>query len=278
MDVTVIGALIAVVIAAAGAAAASAMAASRSGRGDRALGDMVAVLATSATEQADSMRRLADLSAESMRAATGTYVFQLRDRFDDALPPVQVGMSASSWSAVGDAPGPVEMLVLHTGDQVRFTATLVVNQAPLRREVRVTPGGTASALPDEGHDLSDGLSLQPVGFTATASRSTTGSAFDLPSDVSLFVAVPVDLAVGSLPVGPFRRCVSIDLACTDTRPEGVVSTTAVALTISGVAVPDDDGVGLDLLAIEADISGEARAYYLDKASLLALGLPSAIHA
>ena len=61
MDVTVIGALIAVVIAAAGAAAASAMAASRSGRGDRALGDMVAALATSATEQADSMRRLADL-------------------------------------------------------------------------------------------------------------------------------------------------------------------------------------------------------------------------
>lgn len=276
---TVIGALIAVVIAAAGAAAASAMAASRSGRGDRALGDMVAALATSATEQADSMRRLADLSAESMRAATGTYVFQLRDRFDDALPPVQVGMSASSWSAVGDAPGPVEMLVLHSGDQVRFTATLVVNQAPLRREVRVTARGTASPLPDAGHDCgSDGLSLQPVGFTASASRSTTGSAFDLPSDVSLFVAVPVDLAIGSVPFGPFRRAVSVDLACTDTRPEGVISTTIVELTISGVAVPDDDGIGLDLLAIEADISGEARAYYLDKASLLALGLPSAIHA
>ena len=63
------------------------------------------------------MTRLAQLSAQSMRAATGTYVFQLRDRFDESLPPVQLGMSTSSWAAVGEAPGPVEALVFHPGDK-----------------------------------------------------------------------------------------------------------------------------------------------------------------
>ena len=202
MDVLVIGALIAVVIAAAGAAAASALAASRSGRGDRALGEMVSMLATGAAQQAESMRRLADLSAESMRAATGTYVFQLRDRFDEALPPLQVGMSAAEWSAVGDAPGPVELLVLHDGDRIRFTATLVVNQAPLRRIVQVVSDDLAAdedpAANGEAALTPTGLAVGPACFTASASRSAQGGDFSLPSDVSLFIAIPVDLAVESV--------------------------------------------------------------------------------
>ena len=129
---------------------------------------MVATLARSASEQAASMRRLADLSAESMRAATGTYVFQLRDRFDEAFPPVQIGMSASSWIAVGDAPGPVESLVLHAGDMIRFTATLVVNQAPLRRSIRVLP---THDQPAPGDPAAHGLALQPIGFSVSAARA-----------------------------------------------------------------------------------------------------------
>lgn len=274
-----VGALIAVVVLAAGAAAASALAASRSGRGDAALGAMVSTLAASATEQAASMRRLADLSAESMRAATGTYVFQLRDRFDAALPPVQVGMSAAAWSAVGEAPGPVEMLTFHAGDRIRFTATLVINQAPLRRLVHVAPdlsvGGTEPA-PTRSSAPSEGLAVGPAGFTASASRSEQGGEFSLASDVSLFIAIPVELAVESVPFGPFRRSVAVRVGCTDTRPEGVISTVPVVLSVSGVAVPDDDGTGFDQLAIEADIAGEERMYYLDKDSRLALGLPSGL--
>ena len=233
---------------------------------------MVATLARSASEQAESRRRLADLSAESMRAATGTYVFQLRDRFDEAFPPVQVGMSASAWSAVGDAPGPVEMLVLHAGDVIRFTATLVVNQAPLRRSVRVRPASTSSA-----NDASaNGLTLQPIGFSVSAARAAEGEQFDLSRDLSLFISIPVHLAIETVPFGPFRRSIEINVECSDTRPEGVISTTPVIVTIIGVAVPDDDGIGLDQLAVEAQIDGEERSYFLDKASRLALGLPSAV--
>ena len=233
---------------------------------------MVATFARSASEQAESMRRLADLSAESMRAATGTYVFQLRDRFDEAFPPVQVGMSASAWSAVGDAPGPVEMLVLHAGDVIRFTATLVVNQAPLRRSVRVRPASTSSA-----NDASaNGLTLQPIGFSVSAARAAEGEQFDLSRDLSLFISIPVHLAIETVPFGPFRRSIEINVECSDTRPEGVISTTPVIVTIIGVAVPDDDGIGLDQLAVEAQIDGEERSYFLDKASRLALGLPSAV--
>ena len=219
------------------------------------------------------MRRLADLSAESMRAATGTYVFQLRDRFDEAFPPVQVGMSASAWSAVGDAPGPVEMLVLHAGDVIRFTATLVVNQAPLRRSVRVRPAGTSSA---NDAPAANGLTLQPIGFSVSAARAAEGEQFDLSRDLSLFISIPVHLAIETVPFGPFRRSIEINVECSDTRPEGVISTTPVIVTIIGVAVPDDDGIGLDQLAVEAQIDGEERSYFLDKASRLALGLPSAV--
>ena len=234
---------------------------------------MVATLARSASEQAASMRRLADLSAESMRAATGTYVFQLRDRFDEAFPPVQIGMSASSWIAVGDAPGPVESLVLHAGDMIRFTATLVVNQAPLRRSIRVLP---THDQPAPGDPAAHGLALQPIGFSVSAARAAEGQDFALPRDLSLFIAVPVHLAIETVPFGPFRRSLAIEIDCSDTRPEGVISTTSVIVTIIGVAVPDDDGIGLDQLAVEAQIDGEERSYFLDKASRLALGLPSAI--
>ena len=216
MNAIVVGALIAVVVAAGCAAAASAIAASRSGRGDQALGSMVATLARSASEQAESMRRLADLSAESMRAATGTYVFQLRDRFDEAFPPVQVGMSASAWSAVGDAPGPVEMLVLHAGDVIRFTATLVVNQAPLRRSVRVWPASTSSA----NDAPANGLTLQPIGFSVSAARAAEGEQFDLSRDLSLFISIPVHLAIETVPFGPFRRSLAIDIDCSDIQQSG----------------------------------------------------------
>ena len=96
------------------------------------------------------------------------------------------------------------------------------------------------------------------------------------ADVSLFLAIPIDLVVESVPFGPFRRSVAVRVGCSDTRPEGVISAVPVVLTVVGVAVPDDDGTGFDQLAIEADIAGEERAYYLDKDSRLALGLPSGL--
>ena len=273
-DVMVIGAT----LAAAGAALASAVAAMRSGRGDRELGSVVSELAASSTRQAEAMRRLADLSAESMRAATGTFVFQLRDRFDESFPPVQLGVSASSWSAVGDAPGLVEELVFHAGDRVSFVSTLVCNQAPLRRDLRVHERPTAvdewsPRSSDAPSSSEPGVGLGPVRFHASASRSSEGSRFAVPPDLSVFVDVPVEIEVAVLGLGPFQRTLSIDVTCTDTRPEGVLSTLPVDIRVFGVVVADEDGYGLDALAVEADIGLEHREYFLDKTHRLPLTLP-----
>ena len=265
-------------MAAAAAALGSAWAAARSGRGDRELGAVVAELAASSSRQAESMTRLAQLSAQSMRAATGTYVFQLRDRFDESLPPVQLGMSTSSWAAVGEAPGPVEALVFHPGDTVRFLATLVCNQAPLTRRVVVSalePSlGANAALPPQSHPSGLGLTVGQPAFTAAGTPTVDDSDhYALRSDHSLFIAVPLDLAIDGLAVGPFARRCWVAVTVTDSRPEGVVSTVRVGFDVLGVAVADDDGIGLECLAIEAAIGIEDREYFLDKTNRLRLTLP-----
>lgn len=225
---------------------------------------VVAELARSTARQASAMHQLAVISAEGMRAATGTYVFQLRDRFDDSLPPAQIGLSSTTWSAVGEAPGPLELLVLHSGDTVRFVATLVCNQAPLRRVVRVRPMSPPQA----------GVSIGDITFTASAARAGTGDFFELPADLSLFVDVPIEIAIDGLALGAFSTTVAIEIACSDTRPEGAIARVAVELEVRGIVVADDDGVGIDAADLRVDIAAERRAYFLDKADELLLAMPT----
>lgn len=225
---------------------------------------VVAELARSTARQAHAMHQLAVISAEGMRAATGTYVFQLRDRFDETLPPVQVGLSSTTWSAVGEAPGPLELLVLHPGDTVRFVATLVCNQAPLRRFVRVRQTSEPQA----------GVAFGEIGFGASPTRVGLGNSFELPRDLSLFIDVPIELTVDDLGIGAFNRQVSVDIVCSDTRPEGAIARIGVQLAVRGIVVPDDDGVGIDAADLLVEIAAEERSYFLDKADELLLALPT----
>lgn len=250
-------------IASAAAAGGAAFAAVRSSRHGASLASTVGELAKGANEQAESMRHLANLTADSMRAATGTYVFELRDRFDLAMPAPQIGVSDSHWGPVEEAPGPVEALVFHAGDRLRFAVSVVCNQAPLTRVVSVH-----AVSPSD----SPGVLVTPV-FTATSARAGNAWSFDLPSDVSLFVDLPIEVDVADLAVGPFELVVSATIVVTNTRPEGATSTTPVSIRVTGIVVPDDDGVGIDAVAIEGLIGSEERRYDLDKASRLELAMP-----
>ncbi len=223
----------------------------------------IAALADASQAQATAMIHVADLSAESLRAASGTYVFSLRDRFDERLPLSQIGVASTTWQAVGEAPAPLELLVLHPGDVVRFTLTVVCNQAPMARRMRVL-------------DRSNDSFLSPVipRFVASVARSGSGDDFVCPSDVSVFIELAYDFAVEHMTVGErFRLPCHAVIEVADTRPEGAVSTTPIDLFLIGSVVPDDDGVGLDLLAIESNIGSEARSYFLDKEEHLELTLP-----
>jgi hypothetical protein len=223
----------------------------------------IALLAEASREQAGAMVRVAELSAQSLRAASGTYVFSLRDRFDERLPTTQLGVASTGWQALGEAPAPLEFLVLHPGDRVRFTLTLVCNQVATDRRVSVKPLSNDPVL----HP-------QPPRFQAAMARSGVGGDFVCPSDVSLFIELCFDVDVADLPTGErFSLPASMRVDTADTRPEGAVARTRIDATILGMAVPDDDGVGLDLLAIEALIGDEERSYYLDKVELLPLSLP-----
>ena len=209
------------------------------------------------------MVRVAELSAQSLRAASGTDVFSLRDRFDDRLPAMQVGVASTLWQALGEAPAAVEFLVFHPGDIVRFTLTLVVNQVAVDR--RITVVNTAT---------DPGLTAQPAKFQASSARSGQGTEFVCPSDVSLFVDLCFDVDMATLAAGErFERSASVRVETADTRPEGAIAAVGVEVRVSGTAVPDEDGIGLDLLALEATIGDEKRAYFLDKAEKLALSLP-----
>ena len=223
----------------------------------------IAELAKASSEQASAMVKVAELSAQSLRAASGTYVFSLRDRFDERLPAVQAGVSSTVWNALGDAPAAVEFLIFHPGDSVRFTLTVVINQEAVDRRVSLAVVSTDPRL-----------AAQPAKYQASSARSGVGTAFVCPSDVSLFVDLCFDVDMGLLHTGErFELPASVLIEVTDLRPEGAIATIPVSIVILGTAVPDDDGLGLDLLAIEAVIGDETRSYYLDKAELLPLSLP-----
>lgn len=241
------------------AAWASASARHDARRRDRDASSLAAVAASSA-EQALAMRRLADASAEGMRVATGSYVFELRDRFDLALPTVQAGTANASWAAEG-ADEAIELLVLHPGDVVRATVQLGVSQAIPRRVVRA-----------RWVDLPDGLTGH-VAFSARNGVPTEDGGYELPADTPLFVDLAVAIDVAPLRPGPWRATALAELDVTDTRPEGAVATLPVEVSLQATVVPDGDGVGLDAPIVQAVALAERRNYFLDKAHRLPLALP-----
>jgi hypothetical protein len=241
----------------------------------------VETLAATSARQAESMQALAEMTAHSMLSATGTYVFQLRDRFDEALPNVAIGAGDHTWRAVGDADvgGPddgeplldeldltmldhVEALVFHPGDRVRFTARFVCNQAPVRRSLDMV----VESVPN-------GITLHPASYRSSVGHGT-GAHFEAASDVSTFIELPVEVEVGSLPHGAFAFFVEGRFDVTNLRPEGSIAHLPFRATLRGIVVPDDDGNGLDLLAVEAVLEPERRSYWLDKNERVELTLPT----
>ena len=214
--------------------------------------------------QADAMRLMAERTAEGLRAANGTYVFALRDRFDEALPAAQLGVADTSWTALGDAPGAVEELVLHPGDVVRFNARLVCNQAVGRRLVQLRWLST------------DGVSPADASILTASGRVISADRGELSTDTTAFVELPVDLVISDADVasaGPLDRSATAELVLTDNRPEGAVVSHTIIVRVRGYLQPDDDGVAIETPAVEVAISDERRAWFLDKASDLALALP-----
>ncbi len=214
--------------------------------------------------QADAMRLMAERTAEGLRAANGTYVFALRDRFDEALPAAQLGVADTSWTALGDAPGVVEDLVLHSGDVVRFSVRLVCNQAVGRRVVQLR---WLSA---------DGVNPVEASILTASGRVISADRGELSSDTTAFVELPVDVVITDddiVSAGPLDRSATAELVLTDHRPEGAVVRHEIVVRLRGYLQPDDDGVAIETPAIEVAISDEQRAWFLDKASDLALALP-----
>ena len=214
--------------------------------------------------QADAMRLMAERTAEGLRAANGTYVFALRDRFDEALPVAQLGVADTSWTALGDAPGEVEELVLHAGDIVRFTARLVCNQAIGRRLLHVR------------WLSSDGVRPADASVLTASGRAISPDGGELSTDTTAFIELPLDLTINDLDVeaaAPLDRTATAELVLTDNRPEGAVVTHRIDVRVRGYLQPDDDGVAIETPAVEVVISDEQRTWFLDKASDLALALP-----
>ncbi len=214
--------------------------------------------------QADAMRLMAERTAEGLRAANGTYVFALRDRFDEALPAAQLGVADTSWAALGDAPGAVEELVFHPGDVVRFSARLVCNQAVGRRLVQLR---WLSA---------DGVSPVDASILTASGRAISPDRGELSTDTTAFIELPVDVVISAADVatpGMLDRSATAELVLTDNRPEGAVVTHTIVVRVSGYLQPDDDGVAIETPSVEVAISDEHRAWFLDKASDLALALP-----
>ena len=214
--------------------------------------------------QADAMRLMAERTAEGLRAANGTYVFALRDRFDEALPPAQLGVAETGWVAVGDAPGAVEELVFHAGDAIRFTARLVCNQAVGRRTVSlrwIEADGVTTVAPT-------------IGTASGRDISTTKG--ELPTDTTAFIEFPIDLTLTEFDIASpssLDRTATAELTITDNRAEGAVVTHRLAFRVRGYLQPDDDGVAIETPAVEVTIGEEQRRWFLDKASMLLLALP-----
>ncbi len=239
----------------------------------------VETLAATSARQAESMQALAEMTAHSMLSATGTYVFQLRDRFDEALPNVAIGAGDHSWRAVSDSEidlagegemdpldptvlDHVEALVFHPGDRVRFTARFVCNQSPVRRSLEL--------IVDSVHD---GVEVHPASFRSSVGHGT-GERFEAASDISTFIELPLDVEVGSLVHGAFAFAVDGRFHVTNLRPEGSIAHLAFRVTLRGIVVPDDDGNGLDLVAVEAALEPDRRTYWLDKNEQVELTLPT----
>ncbi len=228
---------------------------------------LVGELSGAVARQADAMRHLAELTADSLRAATGAYVFQLRDRFDESLPVPQLGVVEASWVGIDGATDEaadvaIEDLVLHPGDFVRFRGQVLCNQAAVRRVVAVEPS------PLEGLG-----SWGAFRFTVSETRHATDERFILPANVSLFIELHVDVPVEKIELGEIDVCASCTIEISDVRPEGAVSSFTVQARARAIAVPDDDGIGLEAARVELMIHDEQRAYYLDKSSQLPLSLP-----
>ena len=206
------------------------------------------------------MLSLARSTAESVQLAAGSYVFQLRDRFDEMLPSVVVGSPDATWS-VPDSPGEIDELVFHPGDEVNINIRLAISQAPLRRIIALT-----------WDDLPGGLRVAAAPtFSAGLTRSDDRHQLD--ADVSLFVDTTLALRIGDCTPGNLRRSAFVHLDCTDGRPEGAVSRTSVEVRIQGGIVADDDGIGVDVPRVETLVREERRTYFLDKAEGLILQLP-----
>lgn len=207
------------------------------------------------------MGRLAVLSAESVRMASGSYVFELRDRFDLALPVGAVGVSETAVSAESDL-GPFEFLVFQPGDRIRADVRIAVSQSPVRRIVSA-----------HWEHLPERCDARPPAFAASSGSPVAGGSWELPSDVSLFVDLVIDLDVGSLAPGAFESKGRLVIEMTDTRPEGAVATYPVDVRLALILVPDEDGVGVDVPLVDAVVGQEQRTYLLEKATGLPLELP-----
>ena len=228
---------------------------------------LVGELSSAVTRQAEAMRHLAELTADSLRAATGAYVFQLRDRFDESLPAPQFGVVEGGWAGVDGttdeaASEPIEALVLHPGDLVRLRWRVLCNQTIVRRviEVRTEP-------------LDGSGQWRPARFSVSETRDGDGERYDLAANTSLFVELAVDVPVDKLDLGPYEQICRATIEVSDNRPEGAVASFAVTARARGIVVPDDDGIGIEAATVEVMIGNELRAYYLDKPTQLPLSLP-----
>jgi hypothetical protein len=240
------------------------------------------LLAEASKAQSASMLELAKSTAESMRLAAGTYVFQLRDRFDELLPVVHVGASQSSWdiapfsdsdsamseemaeewTALRELPDAFAHVVFHPGDTATASVRIAVSQASVRRNITVR-----WAIVPEGCTASDFI------FAAALLHTHTNGTAHLDNDVSLFVEAPLTVPAGDLPLGQFLRSGQLIVECTDTRPEGVIAISTIDIELGALVVADDDGVGLDLATISCTVNPERRTYWLEKAEGLPLQLP-----
>lgn len=218
-------------------------------------------MAQASQAQADSMHRLAIMTAESVRLASGAYVFELRDRLDAALGPSVVGVAHAELTA-GSELGPIHALAFHPGDTVRGAVRVTINQSIVRRIVTA-----------HWERVPEHCSVLHTTFASPAGAPVGTEGWELPTDVSMFVDFAFDLEAGVLPVGPFETKARLQLELTNTRPEGVVSQIGIEVRIAAVVVPDDDGVGLDIPIIEAVVGDEKRTYLLEKSANLILELP-----
>ncbi len=226
-----------------------------------ALADAILLLAAASQAQSEAMLSLARSTAESVRLAAGSYVFQLRDRFDEMLPNTQVGASESSWE-VAEFPDAFSQLVFHPGDVATANLRIALSQCTVRRIVSI-----------RWSNLPEGCSAADIDVAAASLHRDPSGQVHLDNDVSLFVDAPLVVAVGDLDPGVWVRTATLTIEVTDHRPEGAVARVDVDISLAAVVVPDEDGIGLDSARIECIVRPERRTYFLDKAENLPLQLP-----